>query len=176
MLSKIEELSLIARCLAADSRSAYAELVTAYEDGLRRFLLNLTLGDAMLTDDLAQETFLKAYLSLRSFQGISRFSTWLYRIAYNEFISYKRRFSREQAEFPDNMPEKSTDSYRHSEIRHDLAQAMNALSDNERAAITLFYLQDIPIKKISIIMNISEGTIKSLLSRARNKMKEFLQD
>lgn len=71
MISKIEELSLIARCVAGDSREAFGRLVVAYEGGLRRFLLNLTLNDASLTDDLAQESFLKAYLSIRSFKGIS---------------------------------------------------------------------------------------------------------
>lgn len=176
MLSKLEELSLIARCLTADSHAAYAELVAAYQDGLRGFLINLTLGDAMLTDDLAQDTFLKAYLNLRSFQGVSKFSTWLYRIAYNEFISYKRKFYRDQAEQPENMPEKSSESYRQYDLSHDLAQAMTVLNDNERAVITLFYLQEMPIKKISGILDINEGTIKSLLSRARKKMKDILQD
>lgn len=175
MLSKFEELSLIARCLTADSRQAYEELVAAYEDGLRRFLLNLTLGDAMLTDDLSQETFLKAYLSLRSFQGISRFSTWLYRIAYNEFISYKRRYSKEESEMPENIAESTVEPYRDCEISHDLAAAMSALSDNERAVITLFYLQEMPIKKIVNILEKNEGTVKSLLSRGRKKMKEFLE-
>lgn len=85
MLNKWEELRLIARCVAGDDRQAFGQLVEEYNDGLRRFLLNLTLGDASLTDDLAQETFIKVYLSLRSYQGIARFRTWLYRIAYNEF-------------------------------------------------------------------------------------------
>lgn len=88
MLSRFEELQLIAKCIAGDSRRAFERLVEEYQEGLRRFLLNLTLGDAALTDDLAQETFLKAYMSLRSFKGIARFKTWLYRIAYNEFVLF----------------------------------------------------------------------------------------
>ena len=55
MLSKWDELRLIARCVAGDDRHAFERLVDEYNDGLRRFLLNLTLGDACLTDDLAQE-------------------------------------------------------------------------------------------------------------------------
>ncbi len=89
-LSRLEELALITRCLAGDSREAFGRLVVAYEGGLRRFLLNLTLGDASLTDDLAQETFLKAYLAIRSFRGVARFKTWLYSIAYREFLTYRR--------------------------------------------------------------------------------------
>ena len=127
MISRFEELKLIARCLTTDSRSAYSELVREYEGGLRRFLLNLTLGDAMLTDDLAQETFLKAYLSLRSFKGVSRFSTWLYRIAYNEYIGYVRKYSRENAELPENREEEPTEAYSRYDISHDLAKAMSVL-------------------------------------------------
>lgn len=176
MISRFDELKLIARCLTTDSRSAYSELVAEYEEGLRRFLLNLTLGDAMLTDDLAQETFIKAYLSLRSFKGVSRFSTWLYRIAYNEYIGYRRKYSREESEIPDNIPEESAETYRHTDIRYDLAKAMSALNENERAAVTLFYLQEMPINKVADILGMKEGTLKSNLSRARKKMKEYLED
>ena len=66
MLTRLQEISLIARCVAADDRHAFGELVEAYSDNLRRFLLSLTKGDVSLVDDLAQETFIKAYLSKAS--------------------------------------------------------------------------------------------------------------
>lgn len=90
MLGKLEEISLIARCVAADDRHAFGRLVEEYQDALRRFIYNLCGGDAAMTDDIAQETFLKAYTSIRSFKGISRFKTWLYTIAYREFIDWRR--------------------------------------------------------------------------------------
>ena len=73
----------------ADSRDAFGVLVSEYQSEIRRFFMNLT-GDAALSDDLSQETFIKAYTSIRSFRMMSRFRTWLYRIAYNEFYSYYR--------------------------------------------------------------------------------------
>ena len=91
MLTRLQELSLIARCIAADDRQAFGLLVEAYSDPLRRFVLSLTKGDVALADDLAQDTFLKAYLSIRTLNGITRFRTWLFRIAYNEFITHTRR-------------------------------------------------------------------------------------
>ena len=91
MVTRLQELSLIARCVATDDRRAFGQLIAAYSDGIRRFLLSLTRGDVSLVDDLAQETFIKAYLSIRSLEGISRFKTWLFRIAYNEFVSHTRR-------------------------------------------------------------------------------------
>ena len=87
MLSKFDEMKLIARCALGDDRRAFGTLVEAYQTEIRRFFLNITFGDAALSDDLAQETFIKAYTSIRSFKGLSKFSTWLYRIAYNEFYS-----------------------------------------------------------------------------------------
>ena len=91
MLSRVEEIKLIARCALADNRDAFGQLVEAYRSDVTRFLLNLTMGDDALSDDLAQETFIKAYLGIRSFKGISRLRTWLYRIAYNEYYSWLRK-------------------------------------------------------------------------------------
>ncbi len=160
MLSKWDELRLIARCVAGDDRHAFERLVDEYNDGLRRFLLNLTLGDACLTDDLAQETFLKAYLSLRSFQGLARFKTWLYRIAYNEYYSYMRKLKEE-------YPESET---QHNDAKMDVERCLKVLNETERSIVLLFYMEDRPIKQISEITGLPPGTIKSHLSRSKAKM------
>src|SRR5690554_3187217 len=89
-MSKAEDMLLISQVVISDDRLAFDKLVRKYQSPVRRFLLNLTLGDSMLADDLAQETFIKAYLNIRSFKGISAFSTWLFRIAYNTFYDSMR--------------------------------------------------------------------------------------
>lgn len=178
MLSKFDELKLIARCVLGDDRHAFGTLVENYQSEIRRFFLNLTFGDAALSDDLAQETFIKAYTGIRSFKGISKFSTWLYRIAYNEFYSYTRKRQEERLndtgkgisdDFQLGYYEDSTNS------RLDINTAMKILSDTERSIITLYYLQDLPIKKVTEITGLPEGTIKSHLSRARLKMAQVLK-
>ena len=88
MLTRVEEIKLLAQCALADNRVAFGRLVEAYRTDITRFFLNLTLGDHALSDDLAQETFIKAYLNVRGFKGLSKFRTWLYRIAYNEYYSH----------------------------------------------------------------------------------------
>ncbi|MDE5838020.1 MAG: RNA polymerase sigma factor, partial [Paramuribaculum sp.] len=90
MLTKFEEISLIAKCVAADDRHAFGRLVDEYQESLRRFIFNLTGGDASLTDDIAQETFLKAYVSIRSFKGLARFKTRLYKIANREDLAARK--------------------------------------------------------------------------------------
>ena len=93
-MSKTEDMLLVSRVVIADDRRAYETLMLKYQSSVRRFLLNLTLGDGALADDLAQETFIKAYLHLRSFQGLASFSSWLFRIAYNCFFDSKRASKR----------------------------------------------------------------------------------
>lgn len=178
MLSKFDEMKLIARCALGDDRRAFGTLVEAYQTEIRRFFLNITFGDAALSDDLAQETFIKAYTSIRSFKGLSKFSTWLYRIAYNEFYSYNRK--RQEERLDDNEKAINSDdqlgTYEDSSnSRLDINTALQALNETERSIITLYYLQDIPIKKITEITDLPEGTIKSHLSRARTKMAQVLK-
>lgn len=175
MLSKLEELKLISQCVLVDDRRAFGKLVEAYQPRLRKFLLNLTAGDVMLTDDLAQETFVKAYVSIRSFKGISSFGTWLYRIAYNEFYNEKRR--RHEDSLPDtaetcmeptSVPQDAT------EAQLTVMRAMQSLNDVERTAVTLFYIEDQTIKKIALIMHMPEGSVKSSLHRAKEKMRKTI--
>lgn len=176
MLSKLDEIRLISQCVLVDDRRAFGTLVEAYQPKLRRFLLNLTHGDEMLTDDLAQETFIKVYINLRSFKGMSSFSTWMYRIAYNEFYTYMRRTQEEH--LGDNAPPDvaSENSERATDAEMTIKQALKLLPPDERTAITLFYIEDQPIKKIATIMQMPENTIKSHLHRAKEKLKTIIGD
>lgn len=186
VLSKIDELKLIARCTLGDDRRAFGTLVEAYQPQVRRFFLNLTLGDEALSDDLAQETFLKAYINVRSFRGVAKFSTWLYRIAYNEFCSWQRK-TQHEASLPDGLDENfdadyydasgdrcysATDSV---DTHIDVWRSMRVLSDTERTLVTLFYIQDYPLNKIMEITCLPEGTVKSYLSRAKAKLARVMK-
>lgn len=175
MLTKFDELRLIARCVVSDDRNAFGQLVEEYQAGLRRFLLNLTSGDSALTDDLSQETFLKAYLSIRSFQGLARFKTWLYRIAYNEYQSYMRKQREERSEGQDSYRNESISPHSSTDTMIDIETCLKFLSETERTLILLFYLEDQPIKKIAQITSMPEGTVKSHLSRARKKLAEIMK-
>lgn len=187
VLSKVEELKLIARCTLGDDRRAFGALVEAYQPEVRRFFLNLTLGDEALSDDLAQETFIKAYLNVRSFRGLARFSTWLYRIAYNEFCTWQRKTQHETSAMFNDDDVTDDDDYfdadgLHScstadsvEARIDVWQCMKLLSEAERTVITLFYIQDYPLKKIVEITGMPEGTVKSYISRGKAKLARVMR-
>lgn len=175
MISKIEELKLIARCVTLDDHRAFARLVDAYSPGLRRFIFNLTLGNASLTDDIAQNTFIKAYTSLKSFRAAARFSTWLYSIAVREVADHRRRHSEALIDDLAYTPDHPTGDSTRFDTRHDINAAMRQLNDAERTAILLFYLEDRPIKEISRITGRPEGTVKASIHRAKQKMAQFLK-
>ncbi len=177
-MKKLDELALITRCVLADDRQAFGQLVEAYQSQVRRFFLNLTSGDAALSDDLAQETFIKAYINLRSFKGIAAFSTWLYRIGYNEFYSHSRRASEEHLtqDTPVEAIMGANDNTEALDAGLTVREAMSRLSDTERAAVTLFYIEDKPLKQVARIMSLPEGTVKSHLHRAKARMSAFLKN
>ena len=89
-MSQLNDISLVAQVVVFRNTKAFDQLVKKYQSPVRRFFLNLTCGDNELSDDLAQDTFIKAYTNLASFKNLSNFSTWLYRIAYNVFYDYLR--------------------------------------------------------------------------------------
>lgn len=175
MLSRIEELKLISQCALLDDKRAFGILVEEYQSGIRRFFLNLTLGDSDLSDDLAQDTFLKAYTNIRSFKGISKFKTWLYRIAYNEYYSWIRKRHEEKIDEDIAPPDTISNENEGRDIKMDVWTSMKNLSEVERSVIILFYMEDQPIKKIEGITGLPEGTIKSHLSRAKMKMAKILE-
>lgn len=173
MLSRIEEIKLVSQCVLTGDKHAFGKLVEAYQQRVRRFFLNLTMGDEDLTDDLSQETFIKAYLNIANFKGLSSFSTWLFRIGYNEFYSYVRaRHEEHYDQLPDEGDEQG--AVNQTDARLTVQKALNALNRVERAVVVMFYIEDMPIKKISNVMQIPQGTIKSHLHRAKDKMAKYV--
>ena len=89
-MAVLGDIALVTQVAVFQNKKAFDQLVRKYQSPVRRFFLNQTLGDEMLSDDLAQETFIKAYVNITKFKGMSSFSTWLMRIAYNVFYDYHR--------------------------------------------------------------------------------------
>lgn len=174
-MGQLNDISLVAKIIVFGDTKAFDGLVQKYQSPIRRFFLNLTCGDEELSDDLAQDTFIKAYTNITSFKNLSSFSTWLYRIAYNVFYDYirskKEIDSIDTKEVDINHCGEQTDIGRNMDIYSALCQ----LKETERTCITLFYMEDVSIDKISIITGMASGTIKSHLSRAKEKMATFLK-
>lgn len=167
------ELTLLTQVTVFHNRRAFGRLVEKYQSPIRRFFLNQTGGDEPLSDDLAQDTFVKAWLNISTFRGAANFSTWLYRIAYNVFYDYTR--SHKITEEIDQVVALRQASSGDTALRLDLQQALSILSPAERSCITLQMMEGQPIDKISEITEMAEGTVKSHLSRGKQKLAMFLR-
>ncbi len=156
------------------NKNAFDELVRSNQEPLRRFLLNLCNGNSALSDDIAQEAFIKAYLNFGKFNGFSKFSTWLFRIAYNCYCDHLRSSkSSEMVEITDrvDLGGDERDAYKNQE----LYMALSKLKEPERSIILLFYMEDKSLKEIAKITDININTVKSHLSRAKSHMSEHLK-
>lgn len=174
----VGDAQLIARAVVHDDRHAFGELVRRHQSAVRSTLRRLTGGNAALADDLAQETFLLAYRNLKSFRQEARFSTWLYRIAYNAFLADARRIKElplaEDAEgetLPLPEAEQAPAVSHQAALRIDLERAMLGLSDPERAAIVQCYHNDLSHEQAAVVLGCPVGTVKTHILRAKQKLK-----
>jgi len=166
---------LVSRVILLGDRKAFNKLVELYQSPIRRFFLNLTHGNEELSKDLAQETFIKAWLNILSFRATSQFSTWLYKIAYNSFYDYVR--TKKDMVNIDDLEHVNIGRIEAvgGDFNMDFAQALKILKNEERTAMLLYYMEDLSIDKISQIMSCPNGTIKSHLSRGKKKLTVYLK-
>jgi len=171
----INDIPLVTQVMMFHNKRAFDTLVRKYQSPVRRFFMSHTLGDAQLSDDLAQDTFIKAYTHIAMFKGRSSFSTWLYRIAYNVLYDYVR--SRKLSESIDSTHEvMSREEALPSSVKIDIYKAMNVLSANERTCVTLQLMDGFSLDEISEITGMPKGTVKSHLFRGKNKLASYLRN
>ena len=159
------------------SPERFIDHVRVEQESLRRFLLALCGGDASLADDIAQDALIRAYVASGSFLGLSKFSTWLFRIAYNCYVDHcrKPRLETVPSDTKQALSVLSSDET-DSGFRHQrLYQALESLPEKEKACIALHYFEDRSIKEISSILQIPQGTVKYYLSLGRDHLKSILQ-
>jgi RNA polymerase sigma-70 factor (ECF subfamily) len=184
-----DELELIKKARQGDL-AAYDDLVRRYQQRIYATIYHMTSNheDA---NDLAQETFIKAYQALKSFKGGSSFYTWVYRIAVNKTINFlKQRKNRVQMSLndldfnaehdPDMVALVSENTPRRqaglTELQEKLNEAMQKLSEVHRLVVTLHDVQGLPHEEIAQIMDCNVGTVRSRLFYARQQLQGYLVD
>lgn len=188
------DLLLVERTLAGDQR-AYGLLVLKYQRRIQR-LVGRMVRDVDLVEDIAQETFIRAYRALHQFRGDAQFYTWLYRIAVNTakkfLLELKRNpampesflSSAEEDETSAPKYEPSTEETPESELAaKEIAgvvnTAMDALPEELRQAVTLREIEGLSYEEIALAMDCPIGTVRSRIFRAREaisaKVKPLLE-
>lgn len=133
-------------------------------------------------EELTQDTLMKAFEHLSSFNEKSSFSTWIYRIAYNTALSFLRKKNVEQTVIDDNQWNRISDTQIDDALNNEseeqiekLQQALTKLTAEERALVTLFYEEEHSIQELAQILNLNEGNIKVKLHRLRKKLYVLMQ-
>ena len=192
-MATLTDLSLVAQVTVFGNKRAFDELVRRYQSPVRRFFLHQTLGDSQLSDDLAQDTFIKAYLNIGKFRGLASFQTWLMRIAYNVFYDYVRKTPPQPLPKREGSMKGEATLYREGRIEEatlyregsfkgegvglkmDLYTALAQLKPDERTCITLQLIDGYDIAGIAKITGLKAGTVKSHLSRGKEKLTNYLR-
>ena len=170
----LSDADLIRQVVADDDRSAFQKLLERHQSSVRHFLRHLTRGDHALADDLAQDTFVRAYHQIRQFRGESTFSSWLLGIAHNYWRNAHRK-RREHAEVDENTLDAATANATHSaDLRHDVENALRGLTSEEQLAIHLGYQQGKTHHEIARLLDWPLGTVKTHIARGKEKLRRVL--
>ena len=170
----ISDLELVARVTGSDDQAAFQLLVERHQSAIRGFLRRLAAGDYGTADDLAQETFLKAYRKMHTLKSGSSFVSWLHSIAYRQFLEHIRKHARQQVMA--EPPEQSHDP-RHAADADILVQRlMDFVSPEERACMTLAYSAGMSHPEIGEVTGFPLGTVKSHIQRGKQKLQRWLKD
>ena len=184
-----EDRELVRKAQAGDM-AAYDQLMRKYQERIYATVYHMTSNheDA---NDLAQETFVKAYSALKNFKGDSSFFTWVYRIAVNKTINFlKTRKNRsflslndldQQVEHDQELVELVSEQTPRraaglSELQEKLNEAMQKLSEDHRMVVTLHDVQGLSHEEIGKIMDCNTGTVRSRLFYARQQLQANLSD
>ncbi len=161
----------------------FAALVDRHKDRAMTLAIRI-VGNREEAEELVQDSFIRAFRSLGEFRGDARFTTWFYRILYNVCmtnVSRKRRQGMGAAEFTeDNLlpevpsPEDETDvlaRLEEDELRRRVGKAIERLPENQRTAVTMFYVQEMTYEEIARVTGQPMGTVKTNLFRGREALR-----
>lgn len=180
---------LVARTKEGDA-SAFDELVRRYSPRVYGLIYNMTSNHEE-TNDVMQDVFLKAFRSIKGFRQESSFYTWIHTIAMNMTINFLKKRNRRRGmslddvdshieNDPDFIEATATSDPRReanlAELQKRLNEAMQKLSHDHRAVVTMFDIQGMPHAEIAKILGISEGTVRSRLFYAHRQLQNYLEE
>lgn len=156
-------------------REQFIAYVSSEQESLRRFLLALCGGDRMEAEDIAQDAMIKAYIASDRFVERYKFSTWLFKIAYNTFLDHKRLAKNRETDLEAAAQVAGSQNADDAFAYQDLYKAIGTLPLKEKSAILLFYVSGYSVKEISDITSCSQFAVKQQLSRGRDKLRQILE-
>lgn len=180
-----DDVVLVRRAL--EHKEFFGAIITRYEAPLSRYIRRLGAKDQEDVYDILQETFIKVYRNLNEFDTTLKFSSWIYRIAHNETISwFRKRNVRPEGHLIENGDEvlsfiespewSSEDNFTATTNKAVLESALATLDDKYRDVVVLRFFEHKEYDEISDILKIPIGSVGTLLHRAKKQLRETLKD
>lgn len=181
-MNKLDDTYYIQKTLDGET-DFFSRLVDRYSHRIYLLILKI-IRQREDAEELTQDVFIKAYKVLSSFKGDCRFSTWLYRIAYNQAISATRKKKHEflyiEEDTINNVLDQHVDDALNdndnSELLSKLGKALEVLPPEERGLISLFYTDDHSVEEIAAITGMTESNVKVKLHRTRKKLYVIINE
>jgi RNA polymerase sigma-70 factor, ECF subfamily len=158
-------------------QEVYFVIVERYQSKLMRYV-NSIVHDEAKASDIVQETFIKAFINLRSFDNKKKFSSWIYRIAHNEAINAIKKNYKEvsfEEDFDIQSDENITDNFERKEIELKVGECIKKIPLLYSEPLVLYIIEDKSYEEISDILRIPMGTVATRISRAKILMKNICQ-
>lgn len=169
------DIELVERVLSNNDQHSFTKLVMRHQLLVRSVLVRACRYDRHYVDDLLQETFLRAYLSLSSFRKESKLSTWLYTIAFNVAADKCRR-KRVECHALDTIEEMAAycQALNQSDLQGDLIKAMAEISEQQKKAVQLCLAEGYTHADAAQVLQLPLGTVKSHVARGRVRLQQIL--
>jgi len=181
-LKQASDKELVGRIVDDNDQQAFTQLVERYQRPVFGILYKV-LGNSREVEDTAQEVFLALYRSLETFKGDAKFSTWLYRVAYNHGCSAMRRLKSKKRSMLDQsleradgstieFPDPNVDQPEQKLLAKQVWDVVATMPEQSRVVIELFYGQERTYAEIADILELPMGTVKTHLFRAREELRK----
>lgn len=166
----------IRRCQQGD-RDAFRHIVEMYKDVMYGTAMLMT-RDAAVADDMTQEAFISAWQGIGGFQSGRPLKPWLIRIVVNRVLSHRRQSVLPAVPLDDNASQHGADPgfVRETDNRDRVERALGSLPEDQRQAVVLKYFAGLSLSEVSAAMKCPEGTVKSRLNRALERLRPLLEE
>lgn len=175
-MTKITELSdeQVAELVRKKNKQWYAEIIKRYETKLMRYAFYLT-GDEDNAADVVQDSFIKAYINLNSFDVKKKFSSWIYRIVHNEAMNLLNKNKKQQPllNFDFDSGIDLEDEFVKNELRLNTHACLNQIPVIYKEPLSLYFLEEKSYEEISDILRIPMGTVGTRINRAKIIMEKI---
>ncbi len=174
-----EDTNLVRRSIRGE-QDAFEDLVRKYQDAVYGLAFHMT-GDFADAQDIAQQTFVTAYLRLSQLKDPSKFVSWLNKITVNESVSWLRKRQRVaqlqgqmmRTDGPASTPDQECEE---RELDANVSKALESLSEKNRLAVTLYYIDGLSQREVAGFLGTSTSAVENRISRARKQLREEMMD